>query len=562
MGLSTFDACKHLNVKGAIPLEGDRLVALQRRLALMLDDMLSVAHETGSRLILGGGTALGAARHKGFVPWDDDIDVNIPRADWPRFREACRTMFGDKYEVYEPGFPASYGLCFPRIRLRGTSLVTREDLVNPPPCAGVFVDVFLSDNVPNNAILRQMHGYGSLALGFLYSCRKAYAERKFHRMWGLEGGAFRLKRFFGFLTAILSLGRWTRLWNWWNGLCGNESSRSVTYPVGRRHYFGELAPREELMPGAPRDFEGRPCPCAFGLDSYMRRLYGPDYMTPPPEEQRERHVVFPPFCIERDDAEVKVVVASHKAYAMPSDVVYVPVFVGASLSDQSEVPPGFRRDDDGENISARNKSWCELTALYWMWKNLGRAKAVGLAHYRRHFKGRGGIASGAELCVALADSDVILPRPRNYFIESTYSQYVHAHHAADLDETRKIIAERHPESLGAFDSVMRSTSGHRFNMFVMRRPFFDAYCEWLFDVLFELERRLDTSSYSPYDARVFGFVGERLLDVWLAGTDQGRLARVAEMPVLHMESQHWPLKVLRFLGRKFSRVSCRRRGPV
>ena len=110
MGLSTFDAFKHLKAEGAIPLEGDRLVALQRRLVSILDDILVVAQETGARLILGGGTALGAMRHKGFIPWDDDLDVNMPRADWPKFRVAFASRFGGKYVICEPGAPKDYGL--------------------------------------------------------------------------------------------------------------------------------------------------------------------------------------------------------------------------------------------------------------------------------------------------------------------------------------------------------------------------------------------------------------------------------------------------------------------
>ena len=550
MGLSTFDAFKHLKAEGAIPLEGDRLVALQRRLVSILDDILAVAQETGARLVLGGGTALGAMRHKGFIPWDDDLDVNMLRADWPKFRVAFASRFGGKYVICEPGAPKDYGLCFPRIRLAGTSFVTREDLADPPPCTGVFVDVFLSENVPDSSALRQLHGYGSLALGFLYSCRKAFAERRWQRKWGLKGGAFRVKRIAGFFVAFASLGFWTRLWDWWNGLCRNESSRFVTYPVGRRHYFGELAPRQELMPGAAVDFEGRPCPCASGLAAYMTRLYGPDYMTPPPPEKRERHVVFRPFFLDREDSELAMVVATHKEYAMPADAVYLPMFVGAALSDGSKIPDWFRRDDEGENISAKNRSWCELTALYWAWKNT-KADAVGLVHYRRHFRGRGGVASGAELCAALASADAVLPKKRNYFIETTYSQYVHAHHAVDLDETRRILEERHPDCVAAFDAVMKSTSGHRFNMMVMKRPLFDDYCTWLFGVLSELERRLDVSSYSDYDRRVFGFVAERLLDVFVLA----RNVKFVEMPVLHMESQHWPRKIVAFLRRKFARFS-------
>ena len=295
MGLSTFDAWKHLEAEGAVPLEGERLLALQKRLASILDDILAVSRETGTHLVLGGGTALGALRHKGFIPWDDDLDVNMPSLEWPIFRKAFEARFGGKYAVYGPGEPKDYGLCFPRIRLAGTSFITREDLVAPTPCTGVFVDVFLSESTPDNPALRRLHGLGSLALGFLYSCRKAFLERRWQRKWGMNGGAFRIKRAIGLFTAFAPLGWWTRLWNRWNGLCRNESSRFVTYPAGRKHYFGELALREDLLPGESRLFEGRECPCATGLEGYMVRLYGPDYMTLPPPEKRERHVAFPPF---------------------------------------------------------------------------------------------------------------------------------------------------------------------------------------------------------------------------------------------------------------------------
>ena len=244
------------------------------------------------------------------------------------------------------------------------------------------------------------------------------------------------------------------------------------------------------------------------------------------------------------EKKCQVVVASHRSYVMPSDTVYPPLLVGA---DGKNGLDGWARDDSGDNISARNPNWCELTGLYWAWKNLP-CDALGLVHYRRHFRGWKGIASGSELKALLCGTDVILPRKRNYFIETNYSQYVHAHHAQDLDLTRQILSERHPDCLAAFDRVMRRTSGHRFNMFVMRKPLADDYCSWLFDILFELERRLDITGYSAYDARVFGFVSERLLDVWI----EARGIAFRELPVLNLESQHWLRKILTFLRRKFA----------
>lgn len=246
--------------------------------------------------------------------------------------------------------------------------------------------------------------------------------------------------------------------------------------------------------------------------------------------------------------DIKIIVAAHKAYQMPRDPMYLPLHVGR----EGKEPLGYTGDNTGDNISAKNAHYCELTGLYWAWKNL-KADYVGLAHYRRHFvlPGNRGekfdrVLTQSQLEPVLNRHPVILPKKRNYFIETNYSQYVHAHHAADLDTTRAILAEQYPAYLAAYDALMKRTSGHRFNMFIMRRDLFDGYCEWLFHVLFELEKRLDISAYSAYDARVFGFVSERLLDVWI----DTNAVDYAELPVLYMEKQNWLIKGGNFLKRK------------
>lgn len=248
-------------------------------------------------------------------------------------------------------------------------------------------------------------------------------------------------------------------------------------------------------------------------------------------------------------AQISVMVASQQAKPFPGERIYLPVQVGAVLA---EPVPGMQPDSQGPHISEKNPNYCELTAVYWAWKNLD-ADYIGLNHYRRYFAGkrfgrrRNWIATGSDLEEALQKAPVILPKKRNYFIETNYSQYVHAHHREDLDTTRQILQEKYPEYVPAFDAVMKRTSGHRFNMFVMRRDYFETYCAWLFSVLFDLEERLDISGYSAYDRRVFGFVAERLMDVWIE-TEQ---VPYTELPVAFTEKQNWLKKGSAFLLRKF-----------
>lgn len=251
------------------------------------------------------------------------------------------------------------------------------------------------------------------------------------------------------------------------------------------------------------------------------------------------------------ESDIKIIVATHKPYWMPSDLVYVPIQVGAEGKEKID---GLIPDNTGENISAKNSNYCELTGLYWAWKNL-KCEYLGLAHYRRHFtvlqgtSDRRDVISLDQARSLFLDVDAILPKKRNYWIETNYQQYVHAHHKEDLDLTREILTEKYPEYIPAYDTSMKRTNGHRFNMFIMKKELCDRYCSWLFDILFELEKRLDISDYSTNDQRVFGFVSERLLDVWLE-TNQ---IKYRDIPYIFLEKENWMTKGINFILRKMNR---------
>ncbi len=246
---------------------------------------------------------------------------------------------------------------------------------------------------------------------------------------------------------------------------------------------------------------------------------------------------------------IKLIVAAHKAYRMPQDPMYLPLHVGKAGKD---LDLGFQGDNTGDNISEKNPTFCELTGIYWAWKNLD-ADYVGLCHYRRHFRGKPGrdkwdcILTEAQAEQLLRDTDVLLPRRRNYYIEKVYDQYVHAHPAEGLDLALKLAADQGESYARAVEAMKQRTWTHIYNMFIMKKDIFDGYCQWLFDILFEVERRVDISGYSAYDKRVFGFVSERLLDVYLEANG----IPYKEVPVMFMEKQNWLKKGGAFLKRKF-----------
>ena len=255
---------------------------------------------------------------------------------------------------------------------------------------------------------------------------------------------------------------------------------------------------------------------------------------------------------------VRIVVATHKAYQMPTDSMYLPLHVGA----KGKTYLGYRRDYTGEeHISEKNPGFCELTGLYWAWKNLGD-DFIGLVHYRRYFclkKGRrdewmNHVLTYPELEPMLHLYKVFVPKKRNYYIETLYSHYAHTHYAFQLDCVREIIAEKYPEYLKSYDKVLKRSWGHMFNMFIMQNDYLDAYCTWVFDILFELERRLPSSeNLSDFQKRLYGRISEIIFNVWLQEEiDSGRMKKseIKELPCLHLEKINWFKKGGAFLCAK------------
>lgn len=219
-------------------------------------------------------------------------------------------------------------------------------------------------------------------------------------------------------------------------------------------------------------------------------------------------------------------VITHKEFHYNLPKGYVPILVGA---DVNQNPQHYQPDNQGDNISSKNPSFCELTGLYWMWKN-SHTQNIGLSHYRRYFskyssrkdmylaeliKGHMLPVSEEMLDGFLNDYDWIVSQPEKGGQGSVYDQFKEFHNIKDLQTVRDVIKENHPNCVPAFDHVMNSEFISFYNMFYTSKENADQYCEWLFDVLFEVEKRTDISNYDSYQQRLYGFLGERLLNVWL-----------------------------------------------
>ena len=252
--------------------------------------------------------------------------------------------------------------------------------------------------------------------------------------------------------------------------------------------------------------------------------------------------------------DIKIIVATHKKYQMPEDELYLPLHVGCEGKENI----GYVGDNTGDNISLKNSSFCELTGLYWAWKNLS-ADYIGLSHYRRHFTCCKNIPKKEEdkfkvlltkeqANILLEKVDIILPKIRKYYIENLYDHYKHTMYIETLDETRKIIEEQCPEYLKEFDKLHKRTSAHMFNMFIMKKEYLDKYCTWLFNILFELEKRIDPKQYDSFHARYLGRISELLLDVWINTNN----LKYEEIKVIDMQNVNWLKKGMAFLQAKFT----------
>lgn len=240
-----------------------------------------------------------------------------------------------------------------------------------------------------------------------------------------------------------------------------------------------------------------------------------------------------------------IYIITHKSfqYYFNDSQHYEVLHVGKNENCRGE----YLRDDIGDNISEKNPNFCELTGLYWIWKN-GEESAediTGLVHYRRYFTDRISdimytyfgvkphVISYKVIQNILKKKDIILP-VREKIFRTVEQSYVAVHNKEDLELTRKAIEKVTPEYVNSFDQVMNSHYYYYANMMICRKKLLDEYSQWLFAVIDELENLIDINKYEDnYQKRVFGFLSERLLQVWVI---KNKL-NVHELPIFNIEQK-------------------------
>lgn len=291
MKLATTDVFKKLKSDKVMELTDEQLKKLQKVILEIADDIIGLCERNKINYHLTGGTALGAVRHKGFIPWDDDIDIDVAREDYDELIKLIEKEYKEKYFIHNPQNKNGYSIPNTQIRLKNT-IVRGVNDDNSQEC-GAYIDIAIIENTFDNKVIRSIHGSISLALGLIVSCRKFAKNRKY--LLNLTDDAttiktFKKKIFIGYLFSFLTLRRWTIIYDRWNKICKNNKTKYVTVPTGRKHFFGELYERKDFYLSTVADFEGRKWKIPKNYSKYLGHMYG-DYMKIPDKSKREKHVL-------------------------------------------------------------------------------------------------------------------------------------------------------------------------------------------------------------------------------------------------------------------------------
>lgn len=262
------------------------------------------------------------------------------------------------------------------------------------------------------------------------------------------------------------------------------------------------------------------------------------------------------------EKKINIFVACHKPTYVLENSLLIPIQAGTELADQCY--PGMKYDNEGDNISVKNPEYCELTAQYWVWKNI-EGDYYGFFHYRRYLsfatvypvKEDGTIQNGRHACPYVELDDIredlsnfcldaetmsreitqydLLTVLREKINTTVYRQYCQYHSGKNLDLVLDILSKKYPEYKAAAERYMNSKEIYYMNMYIMKKELFHEYMNWLFDILSEFEHSMDTGSVQDREPRLMGYLAERLFGIFYTH-QRGNGAVCAELSYLKFYS--------------------------
>ena len=268
------------SVKSGVP----DLKALHRVLTMFASELDSFCNKHDVTYYLMGGTALGAIRHQGFIPWDDDFDIFMDRENYLRFISACKSDLDDSRYYLQQEDTDEWPLFFSKVRLNDTLYIEREDEIGRIH-TGLYIDVMCLHNTYTNKWMRYLHFLAGRALTAIALSKRGYSTNSWIKRLALVVG-----RILGFIRIKRLLLKFIRLLD-------DRDTKFVGHFFGRAPFRNSSFPRDYL--GAPRrvPFENEMLPVPNNVEDYLTMRFGSDFMRMPSPRTLE---AFPSHLISFD----------------------------------------------------------------------------------------------------------------------------------------------------------------------------------------------------------------------------------------------------------------------
>lgn len=289
---SLFNSINNNLIKELIEID-DSLKEKIRKIQLkMLEDLNNICLVNDIKIMLGGGSFLGAVRHKGFIPWDDDIDLMMLRDDFEKLLKVLNVL-PKEYE-FQYIIPQKISYCtFAKLMYKNSSLIEVGN-ENIPKLQGIYLDIFIIENIPNNKIVSFFYGlkcnYMQLVSSSIVMTKfpSEYNKKIFMQSFSGKINYF-IRKTIGFLYRYQNIEKYFIKVDRTFKKYKDKKTSYVTIPSGRRHYFGEKQLKEIFLNLVEYPFENLKIWGPKEYNIYLENLYGSNYMQLPPIEKREKH---------------------------------------------------------------------------------------------------------------------------------------------------------------------------------------------------------------------------------------------------------------------------------